>query len=59
MLQGTGDAGLTDVVPFVYVLFLGWLVLYGPGAASLDALVVRWLDRPARQREVAAAEHPS
>ena len=45
-LRGTGDAGLTDVVPFVYLLFLGWLVLAGPGAASLDALIARWLDRP-------------
>lgn len=44
-LQGTGEAGLTDVVPFVYLLFLGWLVLYGPGAVSLDAFVVRRLER--------------
>jgi putative oxidoreductase len=43
-LSGSGDAGLTDVVPFVYLLFLGWLVLFGPGALSLDALVVRQLD---------------
>jgi putative oxidoreductase len=43
-LSGSGDAGLTDVVPFVYLLFLGWLVLFGPGALSLDALVVRRLD---------------
>ena len=45
-LRGTGDAGLTDVVPFVYLLFLGWLVLAGPGAVSLDTLVARWLERP-------------
>lgn len=44
-LRGTGEAGLTDVVPFVYLLFLAWLVLAGPGAASLDALVARWLER--------------
>ncbi len=55
-LQGTGDAGLTDVVPFVYLLFLAWLVLYGPGAVSLDALVARWLDRLPRQPETAAAQ---
>ena len=30
-LRGTGEKGLTDVVPFVYLLFLVWLVLYGPG----------------------------
>ena len=45
-LTGTGDAGLTDVVPFVYLLFLGWLVLAGPGGLSLDRLVARWLERP-------------
>ena len=44
-LRGAGEAGLTDVVPFVYLLFLGWLVLFGPGALSLDALVARRLDR--------------
>jgi putative oxidoreductase len=38
-LRGTGDSGLTDVTPFVYLLFLGWLVLAGPGAASLDRLL--------------------
>jgi putative oxidoreductase len=58
-LQGTGDAGLTDVVPFVYLLFLGWLVLYGPEAVSLDALLVRFVDRPSRQSEVAAARPPA
>ncbi len=47
-LSGSGDAGLTDVVPFVYLLLLGWLVLFGPGALSLDALVARRLER---QRE--------
>ena len=44
-LKGTGEKGLTDVVPFVYLLFLAWLVLYGPGPVSLDALAVRWLER--------------
>lgn len=42
-LKGVGDAGLTDVVPVVYGLFLLWLVLSGPGAASLDALVRKWI----------------
>lgn len=42
-LKGVGDAGLTDVVPVVYGLFLLWLVLFGPGAASLDALVRKWI----------------
>jgi putative oxidoreductase len=44
-LRGTGEKGLTDVVPFVYLLFLVWLVLYGPGPVSLDALLVRVVER--------------
>jgi putative oxidoreductase len=58
-LRGTGDAVLTDVVPFVYLLFLGWLVLAGPGVVSLDALVARWLDRASPQPEAAAARQPA
>jgi putative oxidoreductase len=42
-LSGAGEAGLTDVVPVVYGLFLLWLIVFGPGAASLDALLRRWL----------------
>jgi putative oxidoreductase len=38
-LRGTSDSGLTDVTPFVYLLFLGWLVLNGPGVVSLDRLL--------------------
>ncbi len=55
-LRGTGDTGLTDVVPFVYLLFLGWLVLAGPGLVSLDALVARWLDRRPGQPQVSTSE---
>lgn len=42
-LRMTGDQGLTDVVPVVYLLFLLWLVIYGPGPLSLDALLKRWI----------------
>ncbi len=34
---------LTDVTSFTYLLFLIWLVLYGPGPVSLDKLVSKWL----------------
>ncbi|HWX24740.1 MAG TPA: DoxX family protein [Vicinamibacteria bacterium] len=40
-LYSRGDAGLTDITPFVYLLFLLWLVLAGPGLISLDALLAR------------------
>jgi hypothetical protein len=42
-LRMSGDQGLTDIVPFVYLLFLAWLATAGPGPLSLDALLGRWL----------------
>jgi putative oxidoreductase len=53
-LAGSGEAGLTDVTPFVYLLLLLWLVVFGPGALSLDGLLARWV-RP-RDESVPAAE---
>ncbi|HSD29964.1 MAG TPA: DoxX family protein, partial [Vicinamibacteria bacterium] len=58
-LWGAGETGLTDVVPLVYLLFLGWLVLAGPGALSLDALLVRWVNRPERRAEARPAAQPA
>jgi putative oxidoreductase len=52
-LGGSGEASLTDVVPFVYLLMLLWLVVFGPGLVSLDRVLGRWL-RP-REEPVAAA----
>lgn len=38
-----GSVGLTDVTPFVYGVLLLWLLVFGPGAVSVDALLARWL----------------
>jgi putative oxidoreductase len=35
----------TDISAFVFLLFLLWLALYGPGPLSLDKLVSRWLEK--------------
>ncbi len=41
-------ADITDVTSFTYLLFLIWLVVYGPGPISLDKLISKWLkiDQP-------------
>ena len=36
-------ADLSDVTSFVYLLFLIWLVLFGPGPVSLDYFLSKWL----------------
>ena len=36
-------ADLTDVTSFTFLLFLIWLVLYGPGPISVDKLISKWL----------------
>lgn len=36
-------ADLTDVASFTYLLFLIWLVFYGPGPISIDKLLSKWL----------------
>jgi uncharacterized membrane protein YphA (DoxX/SURF4 family) len=40
-------ADITDVVPFVYLMFLAWIALYGPGPVSLDRLLSKALNRTA------------
>ncbi|MEO8499331.1 MAG: DoxX family protein [Vicinamibacteria bacterium] len=37
----TGEAGLSDVAPFVLGVFLSWLVIRGAGAISVDAILKR------------------
>jgi putative oxidoreductase len=34
---------LTDVTSYTFLLFLMWLVFYGPGPVSVDKLLSRWL----------------
>jgi putative oxidoreductase len=42
-LSPTSEVSPTDISPFVFLLYFGWLALFGPGAVSLDALLKRWL----------------
>jgi putative oxidoreductase len=59
-LRGSGDQGLTDIVPFVYLIFLAWLAIAGPGPVSLDALVARWLQlRPADKPTLSKQPEPA
>jgi putative oxidoreductase len=39
----TGDVGPLDIDPWVFLLLLSWLVLFGPGPLSLDRLLSRFL----------------
>jgi putative oxidoreductase len=53
-MRATGDTVLADVTPFAYLLFLLWLIVFGPGKASLDRLAARWLgpdSRPSAEGE--------
>jgi putative oxidoreductase len=40
---GASQLSPTDVTPFTFLLFLLWLVFYGAGKLSLDALMRRFL----------------
>ena len=44
-LLRTGEIGLSDVAPFVLLVFLSWLVVRGAGVLSLDALIARFAAR--------------
>ena len=51
---------ITDVTSFVYLLFLVWLVVYGPGPVSLDYFLGKWLGlnrkEPALEQGAARSE---
>ena len=42
-LVGKFPYDVTDVTSFTFLLFLVWLVLYGPGPISIDRLLGKWL----------------
>ena len=44
-----------DIASWVFLLLLTWLVLYGPGVASLDHFLARWLGISPPQRPPANA----
>jgi putative oxidoreductase len=48
-------ADVTDVTSFTYLVFLIWLVLYGPGPLSLDWLLSKWLRLGGQPTEGGAA----
>jgi putative oxidoreductase len=39
----TGDVGPLDISPYVFLLLLSWLVLFGPGPLSLDRFLAGWV----------------
>jgi putative oxidoreductase len=50
-------ADITDVTPFVYLLFLVWLILYGAGPFSLDRALGRWFHRLQQTEAVTGGAH--
>jgi putative oxidoreductase len=62
----SGELGPTDIPSFVFLVLLSWLVLFGPGALSLDKLVSRWLrvgapvvQRPPTRTETVTRTEPA
>lgn len=49
-LRQSGKQGLTDIVPFVFLLFLVWLIVVGPGPLSLDTILARRLGLQGKER---------
>jgi putative oxidoreductase len=39
----SADQGPLDIASYVNLVFLTWLLFFGPGLLSLDALVKRWI----------------
>ena len=50
-LIGKFPFDLTDVTSFTLLVFLIWLVLYGPGPVSVDRFLGKWLGLNAKSEE--------
>jgi len=44
-LTRTGEIALSDLPPFVLLVFLSWLVVRGAGALSIDRLIRRAMEK--------------
>lgn len=56
---GEGEKGLIDLTPIAYGTFLAWLLLYGPGLISIDAVLRRLLKINPDNLEPAVSENVS
>jgi putative oxidoreductase len=54
----SGEVGLSDVAPFALGVFLSWLVVKGPGALSVDAVLKRSLGLGQPEPARASSEEP-
>jgi hypothetical protein len=51
VICGGGDTSPTDIVALTFLLFLLWLIAYGAGKLSLDAVLRRVLRTELRPNE--------
>jgi len=54
--SGEGDKGLVDLTPVAYGTFLAWLLFYGPGTISADALLRRFLKIDVVKKDATSTE---
>ena len=50
-LMNAMGSDLTDVTSLVFLLFMLWLALYGPGPFCLDHLLSKWLNIPSEEKK--------
>ena len=44
-LNGSGEKGLTDILPIIYLMPLTWLISFGAGPISADYLLSRLIGK--------------